>query len=165
MSQELIVQAPQEVTPIAVETNLVPVLVDGAGPQAAMRFVEFFTAHIRNPHTRRAYHRAVLEFFTWCEQRGLEDLGRILPVHIAAYIEEMQQEQSKATVKQNLSAIRMLFDWLVVGQVVPVNPATSVRGPKHVVKRGKTPALSAEEARQLLSSMDTSHVVGLRDRA
>ena len=164
MSQELSPQAPAAAL-VVVQTELVPALVDGAGPRAAMRFVEFFTAHIRNPHTRRAYHRAVLGFFTWCEQRGLEELGRILPVHIAAYVEELQQEQSKATVKQHLAAIRMLFDWLVTGQIVPVNPATSVRGPKHVVKRGKTPVLSAEEARQLLSSMDTSHVVGLRDRA
>jgi site-specific recombinase XerC len=77
----------------------------------------------------------------------------------------MQQEHSKPTFKQHLAAIRMLFDWLVVGQVVPLNPATSVRGPKHVVKKGKTPILSAEEARLLLGSLDTSHVVGLRDRA
>ena len=59
----------------------------------------------------------------------------------------------------------MLFDWLVVGQVVPFNPATSVRGPKYVVKKGKTPVLSADEARQLLDAIDTSSIVGLRDRA
>jgi len=165
VSQELIPQTPQEVTPVAVQSELVPTLIAGAGPQAAMRFAEFFTAHIRNLHTRRAYHRAVSGFFAWCQERGFNDLSRILPIHVAAYIEELQQEQSKSTVKQHLAAIRMLFDWLVVGQIVPVNPATSVRGPKHVVKRGKTPVLSTEEARQLLSSMDTSHVVGLRDWA
>ncbi len=164
MSQELVVRSPQE--GISVEaTHGLPALIAGAGPRASMRFVEFFTAHIRNPHTRRAYHRAVTDFFAWCEQRGLSDLGRILPVHVAAYVEELQQEHSRPTVKQHLAAIRMLFDWLVVGQVVPANPATSVRGPKHVVKKGKTPVLSAEEARLLFSSMDTSHVVGLRDRA
>ena len=59
----------------------------------------------------------------------------------------------------------MLFDWLVIGQVVPHNPAASVRGPKHAVKKGKTPVLSAAEARKLLDSIDTSHIVGLRDRA
>ena len=59
----------------------------------------------------------------------------------------------------------MLFDWLVIGQVIPTNPASSVRGPKHVMKKGKTPILSAEETRQLLDSIDTSSVVGLRDRA
>ncbi|MCK6500221.1 MAG: tyrosine-type recombinase/integrase [Nitrospira sp.] len=68
-------------------------------------------------------------------------------------------------MKQHLAAIRMLFDWLVVGQVVPFNPAASVRGPKHVVKRGKTPVLEAEDVRQLIDSIDTSTVVGLRDRA
>jgi site-specific recombinase XerD len=59
----------------------------------------------------------------------------------------------------------MLFDYLVTGQIVPVNPAAAVRGPKHVVKRGKTPVLRAEQARQLLGSIDTSNIVGLRDRA
>lgn len=59
----------------------------------------------------------------------------------------------------------MLFDWLVVGQIMDVNPAHAVRGPKHVVKRGRTPVLDREEGRSLLSSIDTSTLVGLRDRA
>lgn len=68
-------------------------------------------------------------------------------------------------MKQHLAAIKMLFDWLVTGQIVPTNPAASVRGPKHVVKKGKTPVLTAEEARQLLQSITTDTVIGLRDRA
>ena len=59
----------------------------------------------------------------------------------------------------------MCFDWLITGQVLAVNPAHAVRGPKHVVKRGKTPVLVAEDARALLDSIDTSTLVGLRDRA
>jgi integrase/recombinase XerD len=84
---------------------------------------------------------------------------------IAAYIEQLGQTHKAPTVKQHLAAIRMLFDWLGVGQVLPFNPASSVRGPKHVVKKGKTPVFDAEQARQLPDSIDTSHVVGLRDRA
>jgi len=72
---------------------------------------------------------------------------------------------SAPSVKVELAAIRMLFDWLVVGQVIAVNPASPVRGPKHSVKRGKTPVLSAEEARALIDSVDVSTPVGLRDRA
>ncbi len=68
-------------------------------------------------------------------------------------------------MKQHLAAIRVLFDWMVTGHVTPVNPAWSVRGPKHVVKKGKTPVLTAAEARQLLDSIDTSTLIGLRDRA
>jgi site-specific recombinase XerC len=68
-------------------------------------------------------------------------------------------------IKQHLAAIRMLFDYLVVGQILAINPAHAVRGPKHSIKRGKTPVLSAAQARQLLDSIDTSTVVGLRDRA
>jgi site-specific recombinase XerD len=66
---------------------------------------------------------------------------------------------------QHLTAVRTLFDWLVMGQVVPHNPAHAVRGPKHVVKRGKTPILSPEEAHELFASIRTDTVVGLRDRA
>lgn len=84
---------------------------------------------------------------------------------VAAYIEELTKTRAPQTVKQHLAAIRVLFDWLVVGQVMPFNPASSVRGPRYSIKKGKTPVLSAEDARKLLDSIDISHVVGLRDRA
>lgn len=61
--------------------------------------------------------------------------------------------------------MRMLFDWLVIGQIVPFNPAAAVRGPKHVVKKGKTPVLTAAEARQLIEFIGSDSVVSLRDRA
>jgi site-specific recombinase XerD len=102
------------------------------------------------------------QFLDWCHQRRFT-LELIEPVVVAAYVE--QHAGSRPTVKQHLAAIRMLFDWLVIGQVIPMNPAASVRGPKHVVKKGKTPVLTAAEARQLLDSIDVSSVVGLRDRA
>jgi integrase/recombinase XerD len=108
--------------------------------------------------------RAIGPFLAWCEGRGLE-LRQIEPVIVAAYIERLTQERAPQTVKQHLAAIRMLFDWLVMGQVVPFNPAASVRGPRYSIKKGKTPVLSAEETRKLLDHIDTSHVVGLRDRA
>ena len=163
MTQELVVLEPRQVRRTAPAG--LPALITGADAKTRRRFVEFFAANIRNPNTRRAYLRAVTDFFTWCEQHQLEDLASIQPVHVAAYIEELLRRQAKPSVKQSLAAIRMLFDWLVIGQIVPMNPATSVRGPKHVVKKGKTPVLSAEEARQLFNSIDASHVVGLRDRA
>jgi site-specific recombinase XerC len=92
-------------------------------------------------------------------------LKRIEPIHVALYVEELQHSFSKPTVKQHLAAVRMLFDWLVTGQVIRTNPAHAVRGPKHVVKRGKTPVLVTDQARELLEGIDTSSVVGLRDRA
>jgi integrase/recombinase XerD len=106
----------------------------------------------------------VRRFSDWCGKRNLT-LADLNPVLVAAYIEELGVVASRPTVKQHLAAIRMLFDWLVVGQIVPGNPTASVRGPKHVVKTGKTPVLTPDEARLLLDSIDTSTVVGLRDRA
>ena len=84
---------------------------------------------------------------------------------MATYIEEMQRGYRAPTIKQHLAAIRRLFDWLVTGQVVPANPAASVRGPTHIVRTGKTPVLQPAEARLLLDTIDTSTLPGLRDRA
>jgi len=141
----------------------VPALIADRGPHAGRRFIEFFTANIRNPNTRRAYFRAVTEFCDWCEQARLGLLD-IAPVHVAAWVECLGRDFAPPSVKQWLAAVRMLFDWLVVGQVLAVNPAAAVRGPKYVARTGKTPILSAEEARQLLDSIDIRTVVGLRDR-
>jgi len=145
--------------------TVLPAPIAAAGDQAARRFIEFFTANIRNPNTRTAYLRAVSDFFGWTEQVGLHQLETLEPVHVAAYVEQLGTTHSAPSVKQHLAAVRMLFDWLVVGQVVRSNPASVVRGPKHVVKRGKTPILSPEEARQLFDSIPADTLVGLRDRA
>jgi len=144
---------------------VVPAIIADAGDKAARRFLEFFAATIRNKNTRTAYLHAVSRFFAWCDHHQLGQLADIEPLHVAAYIEAMGNDFEKPTVKQHLAAIRMLFDWLVTGQVVATNPAHSVRGPRHVVKTGKTTVLDADQARQLLDSIDTSTVVGLRDRA
>lgn len=147
------------------QQTVIPATIADAGDGAAHRFFEFFTANLRNPNTRRAYHRAARAFFAWTQGRGLT-LGAIRPPHVAAYVEEqLARGQSRPSVKQTLAALRMLFDWLVVGQVVPSNPAASVRGPKHVVKTGKTPVLDTDEMRALFQAIDTQRVVGLRDRA
>jgi site-specific recombinase XerD len=142
----------------------VPALIADLGDQAGWRYVEFFTANIRNPHTRRAYARACARFFAWCDQRGLT-LAAIRPHDVATYIEQLQTGASAPSVKQQLAAVRMLFDWLVVGQVVPANPASAVRGPKHVVKTGATPVLEGDEWRKLLDSIPVTTLRDLRDRA
>ncbi len=128
------------------------------------RFVEFFTANIRNRNTRAAYAQAIAQFCRWADRRSLT-LAALSPVIVAAYVEEIGTRLKAPSVKQHLAAIRMLMDWLVVGQILPMSPAASVRGPKHVVKKGKTPVLTAEDARALIDSIDVSTLVGLRDRA
>ena len=147
-------------------------------PKAARRFLEFFTAQINNDHTRRAYLSASRRFDAWCDARGIAQLTDVQAFHVAAFIKDLQGACSPPTVKQHLAALRMLFDWLVTGHVLEVNPAHAVRGPKYVVRKGKTPVLTAEEARELLESIETVRttkrqdgvdeepsLVGLRDRA
>ncbi|CAB3762828.1 integrase [Burkholderia puraquae] len=143
----------------------VPALVTAAGERASVRIVELFASQIHNLHTRRAYSHAAGDFLTWCAGAGVTSLSAVQPRHVAAWIELQTTAHAAPTAKQRLAAIRHLFDWLVMSQVVPVNPAASVRGPSHTVRIGKTPVLEAAEARQLLDSIDVSTPVGLRDRA
>jgi len=140
-------------------------LISRADPRTRERFLEFFTVNIRNANTRAAYGRAAGAFLRWCEDRGITRLEDVQPVHVAAYVEQLQGQRAAPTVKQHLAALRMLFDWLVTGQVLPSNPAHSVRGPRFSVAKGVTPVLSSEEATGLLAGMDVASVVGLRDRA
>lgn len=156
------IQAPRTEVDGWSPVGIVPAVIAHAGRAARKRFLEFFTVTIRNENTRLAYARAVGQFFEWCQEHDLA-LVDIEPIHVAAYIE--RHAGAAPTVNQHLAAIRMLFDWLVTGQVLVMNPASSVRGPKHVVRRGKTPVLAKEQARQLLDSINTKTLSGLRDRA
>src|SRR6202140_193603 len=161
-------QLPALIPPGTVTTadpvSVVPALIAAAGDAAGWRYVEFFTANIRNPNTRRAYARACSRFFAWCDDRKLT-LTTIRPFDVATYIEALQQTHGAPGVKQQLAAIRMLFDWLITGQVAPSNPASAVRGPTHVVKTGTTPVLEGPEWRRLIDAIPTDTVRDLRDRA
>jgi site-specific recombinase XerD len=144
---------------------LLPASFYAPTPKAAQRVLEFFTAQINNDHTRKAYVNATRRFATWCDAHALHELAAVQPFHVAAFIKELQSEFTPPTVKQHLAALRMLFDWLVTGQIIAVNPAHAVRGPKYVVKKGKTPVLDAGEARALLDAIPDNTLIGLRDRA
>ncbi len=149
---------------LATSDVAVPAIILDAGADALHRYIEFFTASIRNENTRWAYLRAVRRFFAWA-QRHRFTLQRIDAVVVAAYIEELMETHADLTVKQHLAGIRMMFDYLVTGGILRFNPAAAVKGPKVVILKGKTPVLTAAEARRLLDSIDTSTLIGLRDRA
>jgi site-specific recombinase XerD len=143
---------------------LLPSVIARAGERASRRFVEYFAAEIRNPHTRRAYGGAVGRFLAWCDGRGLA-LEQLQPFVVAAYVEELGRELAAPSVKQHLAALRMLFDYLVVGQVLGGNPAAAVRGPRLVIRSGKTPVLEESEARTLLASIAGDGLADRRDKA
>jgi site-specific recombinase XerD len=145
--------------------GLIPAALFTPTPKAAKRVLEFFTAQINNDHTRKAYLNATRRFADWCATHGLHQLDQVQAFHVAAFVKDLQGQFTPPTVKQHLAAIRMLFDWLVTGHVIDTNPAHAVRGPKYVVKKGKTPVLDADEARALLDAIPTDSLVGLRDRA
>src|SRR3954469_15566934 len=85
--------------------NVVPALIADLGDAAAWRYVVFFTADIRNPHTRRAYAQACSRFFAWCEDCSLMP-PTIRPHDVGTYIEQLQTQVSAPPVKQRLAAIR-----------------------------------------------------------
>jgi len=148
----------------SVELTLPGAIVE-AGKPTTKRFIEFFTAHIRNPNTREAYGRAVRDFFARCDEYRIGPLIDIEAVHVAAYIEQMGKSKAPQTVKQHLAGIKAMFDFLITGGVLAASPASAVRGPRYSTKKGKTPILLADDARTLIRSIPTDTLSGLRDRA
>lgn len=144
--------------------SALPTVITDAGPSASQRYTEFFAASLRNRNTRAAYWHACSQFLARCEEAGLT-LDAIQPVHVAGYVEHLSQTAAAPTVKQHLAAIRRMFDFLVVGQILPTNPTASVRGPKYVVSEGKTPILDADEVLTLFAQFDDTRLIDLRDRA
>ena len=139
-----------------------PAILARAGANAVFAAEEFFKATLNNPHTKRAYARAVARFLAWCEEQGIE-LRQVTPGLAGEYMSGI--EAAAPTKNQMLAALRHFFDMLVIRHAVALNPFASVRGTKHSALEGTTPEISVEQARKLLRSLDTSRVVGLRDRA
>lgn len=145
--------------------NQLPEILSRAGQAAVFAADEFFYGRIRNQHTRTAYLRAVKIFLVWAEHRGLE-LVRIAPKDVGQYFDGLRKKNlSVATRKQHLAALRHFFDGLVTRHAIILNPALSVRGDRYQVVEGKTPEITVQHARKLLSSIKTSSLVGVRDRA
>ena len=143
-----------------------PAVIEASGERARKRAFEFFVAQIRNENTRRAYGRALSSFFAFMESGGIGCVQDIEPKHVAAYLEALNKHgASIPTQKQHMAAVRMLLDYLVTGGVMDFNPALSVRAPRQSTQKGKTPVLTADEAGELLRSIPTDNIVGLRDRA
>ena len=139
-----------------------PAILREAGSAACFATDEFFAARIRNVHTRRAYGRCVREFLEWCEAHELT-LEQVSPVDAVRYIDGLRE--SAASQRQALAALRQFFDALVTRHAVALNPFLNVRAPRRDTRRGKTPEITVEQARQLLAAVDTSRPIGLRDRA
>ena len=139
-----------------------PAIIKQAGSAAQFAWDEFVFGHLRNPHTRAAYSHAIQRFLDWSHRQGI-DLVRITPRNVGEYLDS--QALATVTKKLHLAAIRRMFDFLVMRHAVVLNPAATVRTERHQVVEGKTPEIGVESARRLLASLDTSHVVGLRDRA
>jgi integrase/recombinase XerD len=169
-----------EIIPAVLPSDFpVPAVIAAAGDKASEHFLEFFAATIRNKNTRAAYAQAAAQFCSWCEQYDLR-LASIRPLHVSAYIES--KPLTAPSIKQHLGALRGLFNWLVIKQVVPENPALFVKGPRFSRKIGVTPIMEAKEVRVLLDSIpitrrikvpkklggrykEVADIKGLRDRA
>ena len=161
---------------IIAEQPALPAMVERAGPAGRFAWDEFFYAEHHNPHTQKAYLRAVKAFLAWCEGQELE-LPAITPGLVGQYLVGLSGSAAKRNL--HLSALRGFFDRLVNRHVVILNPAASVKGVKDQVIEGKTPEMAVEQARTLMASIRVSEtvkddqgqevekplVIGLRDLA
>ena len=144
------------------KTRLLPTVISDSGPSGRFVWEEFFSASIRNRHTRVAYLRAVEKFLAWCADRKLA-LHQIAPAHVGNYLDA--HSGAIPTKKLDLAALRKFFDLLVLRHVIVLNPASCVRGERYQVIEGKTPEVGSNQARQLLRSIRLETVVGVRDQA
>ena len=146
-----------------------PSIVADAGPYAEFAYAEFFSSKIRNPNTRKAYRRNVDRFLGWCDERGLAWQQILSPV-IAEYfdtylVKDTGQPLSDEAKKQHLAALRKFYKHQERRHGVVFNPTLSVEGPKIKVGRGKTPRFLNGQVKKLLATLDTTTLVGKRDRA
>lgn len=139
-----------------------PAVLTRAGTAACFAADEFFRARLSNPHTRRAYARHVSRFLTWCEDQALE-LRQVSPGLAGRFIDQLPG--GTPSKNQALAGLRHFFDALVARHAVIINPFQSVRRIRYPAGEGRTPEASIDQARQLLASIQTNHVFGLRDRA
>jgi site-specific recombinase XerD len=118
-----------EIIPAVLPSDFpVPAIIASGGGKASEHFLEFFAATIRNKDTRAAYVQAAAQFFRWCEEYDLK-LAAIRPLHVSAYIES--KPMTAPSIKQHLAALRGLFNWLVIKQVVPDNPPRQQNSDAH----------------------------------
>ena len=139
-----------------------PAILVRAGKAACLAADEFFSARISNSHTRTAYAHQVSRFLTWCENEGLE-LHQVTPGLAGRFLDELPG--GAPTQNQALAGLRHFFDTLVARHAAVLNPFQSVRGVRHPHGEGRTPEVTVDQARQLLASIKTRDVYGLRDRA
>ena len=159
-------QPPRELTTFdSVEP---PVIISHSGANARFAYAEFLGDSLRSDFTRIAYRHAIDRFLMWCEAEGFE-LVRIPPGAVGHYVRNLTTSKgepaSNPTKKLHLAAIRKCFDNMVQRHAVVINPASTVRGPVVRNVTGKTPATDPAQARALLHSIDTTTLIGLRDRA
>ena len=150
-------------TQLVIFADRAPALIGAVGERASYRFLEFFTANIRNPNTRRAYARVAVEFFDWLAARGVER-SRRSKACMSPPISNSCRRRAPRRPRNCVGGVAA-SRWLVIGQIMPVNPAAAVRGPRHIVRRGKTPVLDPQEARQLIDAIVATTIIGLRVRA
>ncbi len=135
-----------------------------AGPEAVPAAEEFFAAQLRNPHTRKAYGRAVRTFLCWAADTR-HTLASLTPADAGLWLDLYGETRSIAAQKQALAALRQFFDTLTVRHAVRDNPFRTVRGPRAEGREGRTPEITVAQVRHLLASITGSRPLDYRDRA
>lgn len=149
--------------PVPVSAGGVPAIFQ-CSPETKEAVWEFFTATISNKHTRKTYARGIRDLSAFAEGLGIS-LIAMKPIHVAAWVEDARTRFAITTVKLYLTAVKMLFNYLVIKRVLETSPAAPVKGPRFSRDVGTTPVVTQGEARELLASIDVTTLKGRRDRA
>ena len=102
----------------------VPKIIEAAGPRAEVQYMTFYLNAQFTTNTKTAYWSANYRFLDWCGSRGLELHGINSDVVLSYF---HNQRFSASALRQHLSAIRKLFDWLADGKTVIGNPTTAIK--------------------------------------
>ena len=114
--------------------------------------------------TRRAYRRAVADFFQFV---GGKHPTQVVPADVLLWRDQLRAERKRpATVSFKLSVIRSFFEYLKAAGVIPLNPAsTKLVTPPELPTEPAGRALTAKEVRHLLTGPDRDKSEGARDYA
>lgn len=159
-----VVSQASQLAVIDLDTLPTPLLFDES-PESRKAFWEYFLVDIENDGTRKTYLGAIRQFSDWCSLNGI-DLISIEPIMISMYIKTLKPRLNIPSRKLHLTAIRQLFKWLVVKQIIPSNPATDVTSPRYSQGGvGRTPVLEPEDMVALFESIELKNTAAYRDRA
>lgn len=128
----------------------------------------------KSPYTAKSYERDIKDFFcvNSISDITIEDIKKVSILHTQNYIIKlMDKNMSSATINRKISSLSALYKWLLKYQdnstgvyIIKYNPFGNLKEEKPVINNKETDFLTKEECKVLLNSIDTTTILGHRNR-